>query len=211
MALRPAISRIVEQPIFEHNALFFVTPAGATAYTMRYRNVRAYAISASRFLEYNDAALFSKFDRRWKARTDSFWWSAIARRELDLTKRVVRSWAVRRLRIAFVESLKKAGYHKDGNPIDGSGKTAPLCGTAQLSPTQPILKIKLEALIKQTDLAVEVILRYQRPQHTTPSLVKGISISSVKGKRPGLRILKEKKPQQLKTEDERPLIIWRKI
>jgi len=132
---------------------------GVNALSARYRKDYVYVTTASRLVESN-FALAPKFDQRWQSRQDTFWWCAIARKEFE-SKRVVRSWVTRRLRQAFVESLRKKGYASDGSRIEAAGNKPALFGTAQLFPERPILKMRFMDLVEQTDLVVQQIIRRQ--------------------------------------------------
>ena len=147
--------------ILEYTRLKYATPKGVKAFLMRFNKDYTYTISAAQSLEHDDTPLHNLFVRKWQERTDPLWWSVIARWNLETNKRVVKSWACRRLRIAFVESLKKRGYASDGSRIDGTGREPPLIGTAQLTPELCILKTKHEDLVQQTDEAVKVIIKRQ--------------------------------------------------
>ncbi|KAH7336113.1 hypothetical protein BKA65DRAFT_28046 [Rhexocercosporidium sp. MPI-PUGE-AT-0058] len=129
------------------------------AFVVKYKDARVYNISANRWTEAspNSFALRDHFSRRWEERKDPFWWSAIAHKFLE-SKRVVRSYATRKLRQAFTESLRKKGFAPDGNVLDGRGGK-PLTGSAQLTPLEPILKTRQSDLVLQTDVAVEHLLK----------------------------------------------------
>lgn len=98
---------------------------------------------------------------RWNQRTDTLWWSAIATTKLA-PKRVVRSWAARRLRVAFVESLKKYGYFSDGSQRNRKNGSA-LKGTLQLFANHPILiSILSRDLTMHMDHTVQLIINQQQ-------------------------------------------------
>ncbi|KAH7418011.1 hypothetical protein BKA64DRAFT_653336 [Cadophora sp. MPI-SDFR-AT-0126] len=148
--------------ILDYNWLTPLSPAGRntwSAFSIRYRDARVYSISAMRWLETlpSNFPLRKVFEQRWEERTDPFWWSAIAYKHLE-SKRVVRSYAARKLRMAFTESLKRKGFAPDGNTLAG-GEAGPLTGTAQLTPNEHILKTELSDLIAQTDAALEAVLK----------------------------------------------------
>jgi hypothetical protein len=86
----------------------------------------------------------------------------MARKDFE-NKRVVRSWAARRVRQAFVESLRKEGYAQDGSRIEGRG--LPLVGTVQFFPESTITKTKFKALVPQMDLVVREIIKRQSNQN----------------------------------------------
>ncbi|KAK0112874.1 hypothetical protein ONS95_014596 [Cadophora gregata] len=148
--------------IFDITWLTSLNPAGRntwSAFTIRYRDARVYTVTALRWRDThpNNFPLRKLFEQRWDERMDPFWWSAIAYKSLE-SKRVVRSYAARKLRIAFTESLKKKGFAPDGNTLMG-GEAGPLTGTAQLTPNETILKTRLSDLVIQTDAALEEVLR----------------------------------------------------
>ncbi|PMD27786.1 hypothetical protein NA56DRAFT_147407 [Hyaloscypha hepaticicola] len=137
----------------------FMRPLGlskVSAFQCKYSKEYCYVASVHPAVEYPTHALSLMYARRWQTRTEPFWWNVIARKDIE-NHRTVRSWAARRLRHAFTESLKKMGYGPDGNRIDGEGQ--PLIGTAQLLPHQTILKRKYVDLVWQTDMAVKAIIR----------------------------------------------------
>ena len=161
MAWNPTITKSASR-ILDFNWLTPLSPAGRNpwnAFSIKYRDARVYSISAMRWLETNPSnfPLRKVFEQRWEERTDPFWWSAIAYKHLE-SKRVVRSYAARKLRMAFTESLKKKGFAPDGNALAGV-EAGPLTGTAQLTPNEVILKTRLSDLVVQTDAALEAVLK----------------------------------------------------
>lgn len=128
---------------------------GVNAFATRYTRRYAYASTASKLIDFPGAALYPKFERRWQTRQEPLWWNVTTRKDFE-HKRVVRSWVARRVRQAFVESLRKSGYAQDGSRITGSGD--PLVGTTQLFPERPILNMKFEEVVLQTDKVVQAII-----------------------------------------------------
>jgi hypothetical protein len=148
---------------------------------MRFNKDYTYTISAAQSLEHDDTPLHNLYTRKWQERTDPLWWSVIAKWNLETNKRVIRSWACRKLRIAFVESLKKRGFASDGSRIDGTGEEPSLIGTAQLTPELCILKTKHEYLVQQTDEAVKLIIERQ---NGNGAFTKGTGVRRIRiGKR----------------------------
>jgi hypothetical protein len=137
---------------------------GVKSFNMSYKPVHAYSLTAwPRAIDKIDATSLDIYNRRWNTRTDSLWWSAIAYKAFA-SKRTVRSYATRKLRVAFVESLKKKGFAPDGARLPSAIArfgTAPLFGTAQLTPDLPILETKMKDLVLETDKAVQRILNFQ--------------------------------------------------
>jgi len=107
-------------------------------------------------------------------------------------KRVVRSWASRRLRHAFTTSLEKKGYARDGTRINGTENESALFGTAQLTPEMSSIKMSYEELVKQTDVAVLEMIRRQGAKeaqssigHVRPSFLNGRDKTVILHKRTG--------------------------
>lgn len=141
--------------ILNYSAIKLLNLPTVNAFAARYTTDYCYVAPTPPAIEYPTHALFPMFAKRWQTRQEPFWWNVIARKDIE-NKRTVRSWVARRLRHAFVESLKKKGYKPDGHRIDGNG--VPLIGTAQLFPHHSILRKKFVDLVYQTDLTVEAIL-----------------------------------------------------
>ncbi|KAL5317348.1 hypothetical protein ACEPPN_014443 [Leptodophora sp. 'Broadleaf-Isolate-01'] len=162
------------------------------AFVIKYKDARVYNLCAMRWTEAspNTFPLRDYFSQRWEDRKDPFWWSAIAHKFLE-SKRVVRSHAARKLRLAFTESLRKKGFAPDGNVLDGKG-VKPLTGTAQLTPLEAILKTRQSDLVLQTDVAVEHILKFRDGGFNKNKKDAGFSKGSGKFTRPRPA---EKKPE----------------
>ncbi|RDW92437.1 hypothetical protein BP5796_01831 [Coleophoma crateriformis] len=76
----------------------------------------------------------------------------------DAKKRVIRSHLTRKLRQAFVESLKKQGYAKDGTRLPDSTQERDLVGTLQMSAEMALMKMRREEAQKSTDELVKAML-----------------------------------------------------
>ncbi|RKF64382.1 hypothetical protein OnM2_019081 [Erysiphe neolycopersici] len=102
--------------------------------------------------------------QRWNQRPQALWWSAIGTLKLA-PKRVLRSWAARRLRVAFVESLRKCGYSQDGvrisvNKKNGVFHQPSLKGTVQIFANNPsLIKMRNHDLMKQMDFTVQLLIK----------------------------------------------------
>lgn len=128
---------------------------GLKAFVCRFAPHPAYSALTSRILEQQYHPLQEKLLKRYTSRTDPLWWSCLSFKTAG--KRVVRSWLARRLRICFVEALKKEGFHRDGNRLND--QKPPLHGTVQLSPNTSMVDMSNEELQKEADLAVKYIMR----------------------------------------------------
>ncbi len=137
---------------------------GLSAIYASFRTAHCFTISAvsfadNAFMPYRE----SRVRMTWMQRKDSLWWSCICLKQQELGKRVVRSHAARKVRIAFVESLRKIGYASDGSRLPGPAaeEKPELFGTAQLSPNRVVLNMKPAELVQQSDLLVQAILARQ--------------------------------------------------
>lgn len=132
---------------------------GATTISARYRNVKAYVQTAYQ-LQTPMHPLRERAQRRWDTRTDPLWWSAIAHKNVGM-KRTPRSWAARRVRLAFTNALRRQGYARDGSPIEESGHQSPLRGTLQLAADPGALKATTEQIETEADMVVQSIITAQ--------------------------------------------------
>ncbi|RKF71091.1 hypothetical protein GcM3_108013 [Golovinomyces cichoracearum] len=116
---------------------------------------------------------------RWNRRSDALWWSAISTIKLS-PKRVIRSWAARRLRVAFVKSLNKYGYGSDGFSIDGKRAELPsLNGTVQFFANHPsIIQLKDTDLMKHMDYSVQLLIKKQMGSTKKPGRLDSEKLQS---------------------------------
>jgi hypothetical protein len=98
--------------------------------------------------------------RKFQARTEPFWWSCIAKKDIGTMKSTIRSWLARRVRHAFVRSLNKEGIASDGTSLDSKEKVI-LSGSAQIIIRASAVKVSYTDLVRQTDVGVEKILLAQ--------------------------------------------------
>jgi hypothetical protein len=154
----PQVAQGAKRKILDYKAIFTLPLRGVNAFSARYTKQYAYVASTARSIDFPSATLQRKFENRWQTRPDPLWWSVITRKSFA-DKRVLRSWAARRVRQAFVESLRKEGYAQDGSRIGRQG--VPLIGTAQLFPVGTIMKTNFKDLVSQTDLLVQAIIKGQ--------------------------------------------------
>lgn len=75
------------------------------------------------------------------------------------SKRVLRSWLTRRMRLAFAAALIEKGYDRTGKwvKVDESGKD--LVGTANLLISPAAIKMKPEELKRQSILFINSVVR----------------------------------------------------
>lgn len=157
MALRQAASSFNQGGPAQYLVIHALRlPVAVKAFAVKYtKSHSAFVATASQQLYFTEGPLTPKFTKRWAECQDPLRWSTTAKKGFG--KRCVRSWAARRLKIAFTESLKKKGYTRNGSPIEGKERS--LMGTAQLLFETEILKTKYTDLLSQTDLTVEEMVR----------------------------------------------------
>ncbi|PMD54706.1 uncharacterized protein K444DRAFT_111422 [Hyaloscypha bicolor E] len=165
----PQATQTGVRKILNYSAIKPLTIPAVNAFAAKYTKEYCYVATTPPQIEYPTDALFPMFVKRWQERQEPFWWAVIARKDIE-NHRSVRSWVARRLRHAFMESLRKKGYKPDGNRIDGYGE--PLIGTAQLLPHESIIRKEYTDLVYQTDLTVEAILK-RRYQYKPSRMVLG--------------------------------------
>lgn len=150
------------------------------SFQLRFRKVHAFSMTAGTGRDLASNIGPDRFTRRWKERTDTLWWNVIGFKSVA-PKRVLRSYMARKVRVAFVEALKKRGVAPDGSWIDAEAQQTrkPVFGTAHMSPTIEVLTTKMEDLLLEMDKAVDVILSQQNTKHddNKPSYVKGSKYS----------------------------------
>ncbi|RDW80054.1 hypothetical protein BP6252_04692 [Coleophoma cylindrospora] len=117
-----------------------------------------YVHSTSMIVQLKHHHIHERTKQAWQARTDPLWWSCIMVPSEDAKKRVIRSHLTRKLRQAFVESLKKEGYAKDGTRLPDSTQEMDLVGTLQMSAEISLMKMGREEAQKSTDELVKAML-----------------------------------------------------
>ncbi|KAE9380187.1 hypothetical protein N431DRAFT_394749 [Stipitochalara longipes BDJ] len=198
----PEAAQAGTRKIFQHSCIKPLAVRTADAFSAKYTKEYCYVATTPPAIEYPTHALSPMFFQRWQTRPEPFWWSVIARKDIE-NHRTVRSWVTRRLRHAFIESLRKKGYAPDGNRIDGNGK--PLIGTAQLVPHESIKTKKFSDLVYQADLTVEAILK-QRFRGQPSRMAWGQKAEGQSGEKRPLYWKKKptKAPTALETPHKRP-------
>jgi hypothetical protein len=147
---------------------------GIKSFVFRYSRNHAYSITCH-WREWGIPNGQDRFSRRWNERTDTLWWTATAFKSFA-AKRVVRSHATRKIRLAFTESLRKKGIAPDGSRL-GQSNEAPVIGTAAFHPETKIMSTSMEDLVLEMDQAVDRILQLQhnKQEKGVRSLVKKAS------------------------------------
>ena len=94
--------------------------------------------------------------------TNTLWWR-VAISQLQMFKRVVRSWCSRRARIAFQEALKHQGYDKLGRPLPSaaSNRLEGLTGSIELVVRPTIRDQSFQTVQRDADHLLESLLQYK--------------------------------------------------
>jgi len=107
--------------------------------------------------------------RRYTTRADPLWWNCLATK--DISPRVVRSWAVNRVRAAFKNALKRKGYDHNGYRLTGVGEgrehKKDLVGSVQLMTLEKLIKTSWPQLEEQADRIVAEV-ELHRADFDTP-------------------------------------------
>lgn len=171
-----------------------------TSIPLRHLKLRIFTVqySSRHFLWYGTANILSDpahplyiatLRRSKTADRSGLWWTAAGTFALG-KKRVVRSWAARRLRNAFVEALASRGFDRDGKRIvesvkedrkrdgkanrtaqgsvmqdikrvDGRGN---LTGTLRIQANPVILTVKFDAVKQEAGRLVDELVKIARKQ-----------------------------------------------
>jgi hypothetical protein len=132
------------------------------AFVWKYGPAYAYSYAGGTYLDNPLHPLYEVSRSRWMAKQEPLWLSFVAVKSNGESSRCVRSWLTRRLKGSVTESLRKNGYGRDGNPLPGSQRNLPLCGTAQFITEKMMVKISPQVLQEQADKAVGEIIRLQK-------------------------------------------------
>ncbi|KAH8811519.1 hypothetical protein F5884DRAFT_278495 [Xylogone sp. PMI_703] len=153
MTLPSAMSAATRNRIQDFSSLKYI--GGVKSFVCRFAPHPAYSALATRILDQQYHPLQEKLLKRYTSRTDTLWWSCLSFKTVG--KRVVRSWLARRLRICFIEALRREGFSRDGSRLND--QKPPLYGTAQLSPDISMVHLSNVELQKEADVAVKHIIR----------------------------------------------------
>ena len=145
--------------------LYSIRDPGITAFQLRFRKIHAFTWTKAKWIDQPIHPLAPVSLKRYVLRQEApLWLTCVATRESGHSDRVVRSWIARRTKNALAESLKKRGFAPDGRRLSGWGNTADLFGTAALSVLRVATTLSYVDLIKQTDIAVHQMEKYQLRQ-----------------------------------------------
>ncbi|TAQ88936.1 hypothetical protein B7494_g2737 [Chlorociboria aeruginascens] len=158
------------------------TKGGSSIVHARYTPGHAYL--SDRIAQLGTESVFHKTQLVYESRTEPLWWACSCSKNNGGNKKVVRSWIMRRLRVAFVESLKRIGYDKDGYPLEeaiSEEVQEPLFATINMYAQESLAATKFTELQGEMDLLVKTIIRIHRKKLTNDA--KGGQLWSRRGDR----------------------------
>ena len=162
---------------------------------MMYGNHKAYTYTSQNMKIGHEGPFKKYFVQAWAQRQEPLWSCFITTKfkgQEAKIKRTMRSWVVRRIRIAFADSMKRHGFTKDGEPLEGNGTLAPIYGTVQFIAEEHIVKLKMAEIGNQMDFCVKKMMNKQRPgEEVKPA--KGANPRARKISRSSSSIKKQKK------------------
>lgn len=100
---------------------------------------------------------------------ETLWWR-VSVSQLQQSKRVVRSWAARRVRIAFEQALKQQGLDKLGKPIvsDSPLQAKHLKGTMEIYIQAPCITQDFESIQKDANHLISSLLTHESTSTEPP-------------------------------------------
>jgi len=158
----------VKSSIIKGSVKFFPLlkkPANEPAYAIKFYPRHSFTFTANSVLENELNPLYKHVLKRWETRTDPLWYSFLCLKDAG-EKKVVKVHLQRRVKAAFLKSLDKYGFARDGtwmkrpdntpsvNPYPGKD----LYGTAQFLINAKCLKTKFVDLQAQMDKSIEHML-----------------------------------------------------
>jgi hypothetical protein len=99
------------------------------------------------------------YKRRWEVRSDPLWWSSLVSLKTH-SKRCVRVWLSRRVRVSLKNALVRHGFNSDGTPLAPGGTT--LSGSLDLLVLPSCLTTSWKDLEIQTDTLIDQVLLEKR-------------------------------------------------
>lgn len=157
-------SRIVRGTVL--NTPYLKVPSQTLSFAVKFSPLYLFTYTTTGCLQ-EQSPLYNFHLKRWETRQEPLWVSFISNNDVG-KKRVVKTMTEKRLRGAFINSVKKYGYAKDGTNLERKasggfdGNNQDLVGTAQFISQPQLLKTKYEHLQKQMDSVVEQIIFHQK-------------------------------------------------
>ncbi|CAI7605695.1 unnamed protein product [Penicillium crustosum] len=96
---------------------------------------------------------------------NTLWWR-VSVSSLQQSKRVVRSWCARRVRIAIEQALKQQGLDKLGKPLvsESSLQKRNLSGTMDIYIQPPCVAQDFETVQKDANHLISLLLKHESPR-----------------------------------------------
>ncbi|OQE17889.1 hypothetical protein PENSTE_c019G01816 [Penicillium steckii] len=139
--------------------------ASSVNFLVRYNPRHTIPTIASRYLTAPGHPLRPKISHMWDIRSkDELWWRVNIDLQLSRYKRVIRSWAARRARLAFTQALAHHGLDTTGHPLPSASNTPPdpLLGSMEIFVLPPSLTHKVDVLQEDANYLLQVILNRKK-------------------------------------------------
>lgn len=95
---------------------------------------------------------------------DILWWR-VSLSQLNASKRVVRSWCARRVRVAFEEALRQQGLDKLGRPLsDSCSRKSNLTGSMEIYIQPPCVSQSFEDIQKGANHIISELMAHESTQ-----------------------------------------------
>ncbi|KAJ5241933.1 uncharacterized protein N7469_000260 [Penicillium citrinum] len=139
--------------------------ASSVNFIVRYNPRHTIPVVASRYLTSPGHPLRPKISHMWDNRSkDELWWRVNINLQLSQYKRVVRSWAARRARLAFRQALAHHGLDITGHPLPSNSHTPPdpLLGSMEVFVQSASLTHKFDVIQEDANYLLQVILNRKK-------------------------------------------------
>lgn len=166
MTITPALnkvqSRIIKGTII--NAPYLTIRLDDIAFSAKFSPSHLFTFTTTACLQ-EQGPLYDYHLKRWESRKEPLWTSFVSNKDVS-NKKVVKTVFEKKLRGAFLKSMEKYGYAKDGTKLRGEVSTinknnGDLVGTVQFMAHSQALTTKSEDLQKQMDAAVQQMIDRQ--------------------------------------------------
>ena len=131
---------------------------------MMYANHHAYTYTAQSMKIGHEGPFKKYFVRAWAQRQEPLWTCFVTTKfkgQEAKIKRTMRSWVVRRIRMAFADSMERHGFTKDGESLEGNIVGASIFGTAQFMAEEHVVNMSMADIGDQMDFCVKKMIAKQ--------------------------------------------------
>ncbi|KAJ5110141.1 hypothetical protein N7532_002786 [Penicillium argentinense] len=142
--------------------------ATSANFIVRYRAIHSTPVVASRYLTASNHPIRPKiahmYDHREK---DHLWWRVNINMQIQHVTRVVRSWAARRTRVAFLQALKNNGLDHLGKVLpEAKSWQQPLIGTMEVVVREYSLTSNFETIQQDANSLLQNILKLKHQKES---------------------------------------------